>query len=453
MIIFVLFTAAFVYFDLSYLSKQDKELFKREFHIPMWMLGIYGFFLFVMMFRTAEYVAPVIMLFMLPVYIIKRHRMRTELGKTHPQANPIQQIPFLAIDTFGVVPSWILWMIFLSLVLRLVVMAVPQLDSRLGELVAMTAIAYALMVVLIKRITNRFQDLSFSQAIGLHKNKKSFVTLVVFPALIGLFFACISAAIIHTRTNQPSTPLNGIIESTSSTSVLVIFLAVAVLLAPFFEEIIFRGFFFFVLKKFKGTMFAFLFIALAFGFLHVDQYWGDWAAIGMVGILGFVLTYQRVRLGSCIPGIVTHYMYNGAMTIIPIIMILVSNPSYFEYRINFDSLNFEQKEELLLASIETQPEHADSYNDLAWLYAEADQNLDRALQLIEMALTFNKDQYAYLDTKAEILYKMGRFDEAMAIGTSLVEQYPTDDYLKEQLEKFTQPLEEVVIPITRTPHR
>ena len=43
---------------------------------------------------------------------------------------------------------------------------------------------------------------------------------------------------------------------------------------------------------------------------------------------------------------------------------------------------------------------------------------------------------AFLDTKAEVLYKMGRYPEAIEIAEGLVERNPDEPYFKEQLEKF-----------------
>ena len=73
---------------------------------------------------------------------------------------------------------------------------------------------------------------------------------------------------------------------------------------------------------------------------------------------------------------------------------------------------------------------------MAWLYAEEERNLNEALRLVEEALFLEPDTFAFLDTKAEVLYKMGRFKEAITIADDLVIRYPSSRYAKEQLEKF-----------------
>ena len=198
----------------------------------------------------------------------------------------------------------------------------------------------------------------------------------------------------------------------------------AICIAPLIEEIVFRGYFFHVLEEWIGVQKAIYVIALTFAFLHVGQYWGDWLAIIMVTVLGFALTLLRAWSGSTIASVITHYVYNGGVTIIPIIMIAISNPAYLEYKINYFDYDAQTKEILLRKSIASQPDFVDAYNDLAWLYAEEEKNLNEALELVDKALKVAPQQPAYLDTKAEILEKLGRFDEAQLIRNRLEGKLP-----------------------------
>ena len=109
---------------------------------------------------------------------------------------------------------------------------------------------------------------------------------------------------------------------------------------------------------------------------------------------------------------------------------------------NQDSIRFEEKEELLLKSIQDQPKFADAYNTLAWTYAENGKRLDQGLFIIDKAIELKPDNLQYKDTKAEILYKMKRYDEAIEIEESLVEKAPGFQFFKDQLEKFRKAKEE-----------
>ena len=54
-----------------------------------------------------------------------------------------------------------------------------------------------------------------------------------------------------------------------------------------------------------------------------------------------------------------------------------------------------------------QPNHAGAANNLAWLYAESGQQLDRAWSLAEKARTLMPDDPNIMDTLAWVYYKNG----------------------------------------------
>jgi len=57
-------------------------------------------------------------------------------------------------------------------------------------------------------------------------------------------------------------------------------------------------------------------------------------------------------------------------------------------------------------------------------YKQSLKNLEEALELVEKALSYAPQQPAYLDTKAEVLEKLGRFDEAKPIRDLLKGELP-----------------------------
>ena len=99
-------------------------------------------------------------------------------------------------------------------------------------------------------------------------------------------------------------------------------------------------------------------------------------------------------------------------------------------------MSFAQKQTILVESIQKYPHYADAYNDLASLYAANNINLNFALNLIETALKTKPQGVDYLDTKAEILFKQKRWDEAIAIEERLAEKDPYYSYHQEQIKKF-----------------
>ena len=81
-------------------------------------------------------------------------------------------------------------------------------------------------------------------------------------------------------------------------------------------------------------------------------------------------------------------------------------------------------------------------NQFSWRMTELDLNLDLALTKINHALNII-DQDAngianIIDTKAEVLWKLGRIVEAIKIIEEAILLDPTNDYYLNQKEKFLQ---------------
>lgn len=99
----------------------------------------------------------------------------------------------------------------------------------------------------------------------------------------------------------------------SSPSAIYIFAVFGIGAAPLFEEIIFRGFLFKVLFDAKGAGTAVSVTAILFALLHVPQLWGSWAGVGLIFVVGYVLSFVRLRSNSLIPSFVIHTSYNAVL--------------------------------------------------------------------------------------------------------------------------------------------
>jgi Flp pilus assembly protein TadD len=77
-------------------------------------------------------------------------------------------------------------------------------------------------------------------------------------------------------------------------------------------------------------------------------------------------------------------------------------------------------------AMEIDPSYASSYNNLAYLYAETGKNLPSALSLVNRALSLESNNPRFEDTKAAILYKLGRKDEAKALFRQAAAAVPYD---------------------------
>jgi hypothetical protein len=91
--------------------------------------------------------------------------------------------------------------------------------------------------------------------------------------------------------------------------------AFAILVAPFMEEIIFRGILFGIFESQIGLRFAILITAILFGGLHVPEYWGAWNHMFLIFLVGLVFSLARGRSGSLAPSVFLHVGYNASMMI------------------------------------------------------------------------------------------------------------------------------------------
>lgn len=419
---FLIFLFFVVYWDARILRSKEEGIYKEIFcYTP----------------RQWAVCSALFLLGVLPIYLLRRRRFEkffkdNALTFWEEPLNPER----ILSDAFGIILLWSFVVIFWAIVGEGLRLFFPDFGEGMAELILSTAFSFILMVILIYRTTENYPQEKFSRFVAIEKKRRGFWKVAGVPVAAGLVFAYISSLIIFERVIQPKTPLSEMLEAATSSAWMLAFLGMAVVVAPFLEEIIFRGYFFRVMSLVKGKGFAIAAVSLVFGFLHVGQYWGDWAAIAMVTLVGFSLTLVRAWTDTTTASIVMHYVYNTTLTIFPIIFLISSNPVYLEYRMQYGQLDFTGKEKILLQSIEEYPDFADAYNDLAWLYAEEKQNLPQALELVEEALRRDPANEAYLDTKAEVLFQMGRVEEAMAIEKELIKKRPGVEYFREQLEKF-----------------
>ena len=83
----------------------------------------------------------------------------------------------------------------------------------------------------------------------------------------------------------------------------------AVVVAPFMEELFFRGFLFPALQR-LGALVAVLLTSVTFAAVHGAQYGWAWTAVLLMFVVGLVLTLLRARTGSVVPGFLLHVAYN-----------------------------------------------------------------------------------------------------------------------------------------------
>lgn len=303
-----------------------------------------------------------------------------------------------------------------------------------------------LMIIFAFYYIHSQHKLSFSEQIDLKVKTFSFSGYIFLPLFLSIALALFSTLLL----DKDYYPFSTKFISTGSAFSKNFYLAAAVLIFPLLEEIVFLGYFFAILEKTKGKIPAIFTLSVFFVLIHLEQSRGDFYSLLVILLTAVYLSLLRGLTGSLIPAIVGHYAYNVSILLIPTLLIYFSNPVYFQFLKSENKLSFAEKQTLLVESIQKYPHYADAYNDLASLYAANNLNLNIALDLIETALKVKPKGVDYQDTKAEILFKLKRYDEAIAIEEKLVEKDPYCLYHQEQIEKFKKASEKESKPGKKT---
>jgi CAAX protease family protein len=91
---------------------------------------------------------------------------------------------------------------------------------------------------------------------------------------------------------------------------LVLIALTAVLAAPLFEELWFRGFLQPLLSRTFGTWAGIVITGILFGSMHIFEYSNAWQYGFAIALVGIALGYVRARSGSVIPSTVMHACFN-----------------------------------------------------------------------------------------------------------------------------------------------
>lgn len=444
---FILFVI--MLWDSQLMKKYNREHFDNVFHLPFIYAVIFfcGGMLLVSFFdKPSMLMAYLFLAWLVPVYLSKRNVFLytdPERPLDYLNGNDLVTKSYVMFGSFKVALLSLYGAILFSIILKGSLAYLAMDMSEIGQVMISVMFYTVFTLGLIYRSARNFSPEGFWNNVGFKKGVSKARSIFI-PVFLGLFFVGFASYMILSRgEDQPSTPMNDTLATAGSPLVILVFLAWAWFIAPLFEEIVFRGYCFHVLKKLKGQRFAIYIISASFAFLHIGQYWGDWMAILMVTLMGFTLTLLRAWTGTTLAGLVMHHIYNIGVTIVPIMVLSLNNPYYFEYQAKFDSLDTVQKEELLLKSINQNPDFSAAYNDLAWLYSQENIKLNEALTLVDRALEIVPDSEAYLDTKAEILELLGEYAEALTIRQNILDT-SRDQKIKDMQKDRIQHLQELI---------
>lgn len=138
--------------------------------------------------------------------------------------------------------------------------------------------------------------------------------------LLGALLALAVAAAASLFPNPEEPPIEKMLKGPLAA---FLFAALGVFVAPFVEEVIFRGFVYPVVERRLGRALAVIATAMLFAGVHVNQLWGSWPAIALIAVVGFTLSMVRARTDALLPSFVIHLSYNSTICLLFLIGVLV----------------------------------------------------------------------------------------------------------------------------------
>lgn len=111
--------------------------------------------------------------------------------------------------------------------------------------------------------------------------------------------------------------------------------------------------------------------------------------------------------------------------------------------IYYEKMNYHAMKQALEESVELGTEYPPALNLLAYYYATEGKQLGKASDLIEKALKKDKNNPHFLDTKAVVLYKQGKYRQALKILKPIAKAMPEDSTVLIHLAKTYRKLGDV----------
>ncbi len=186
----------------------------------------------------------------------------------------------------------------------------PGLRTNQAPLILPTQLAlyFALLLILKLDITARYGRPMLRSLAWRSVGSRT----LVYAALAGLALPFVISAIgVLLRTPKVTTQMDELMK----TLPLIPLGIVAVVLAPFFEELFFRGFLQPLFTRSFGIIVGVVVTGVLFGGLHAAEYSFVWQYVVAISVVGVALGAMRVWSGSIVSTTLMHACFNGLQVI------------------------------------------------------------------------------------------------------------------------------------------
>ena len=184
-------------------------------------------------------------------------------------------------------------------------LGMTELSNEPLVLIPAQMAAYGMVLLLLWRFFTRHCGMEFFRALSWNR-----------PARWPLFFvAGIALAVVvdlsaHFLPAPPELPVDKMLRTPTDAWLLSVF---GVLIAPFFEEILFRGLLFPALARRTGALLSLVATSVLFGVVHEPQLAHAWFQVAFIMAVSMVLTGIRWRFRSLAASTLVHVGYNATL--------------------------------------------------------------------------------------------------------------------------------------------
>ncbi len=135
------------------------------------------------------------------------------------------------------------------------------------------------------------------------------------------FFAgCVLSVVVFIVTAKVQPPENVPIEELFRfKNTAMLFMAMAVLIAPLVEETVFRGYLYPLFAKTFGVAFSVILTGVLFGLMHGAQLGWTWGLVSILIVVGIIFTFVRALTGSVFASFLLHLGYNSTIAAVTIL--------------------------------------------------------------------------------------------------------------------------------------
>jgi membrane protease YdiL (CAAX protease family) len=189
------------------------------------------------------------------------------------------------------------------------VLGIDQLSKNAYFVLAVQFLLYVVLVSFLFLLITHKYALDFYSSVKLVRISREDTKRFIYTGVAMAFAVMLLSTLLPSARETPLEKIFG------QGRAIYFFAFFGIVVAPFTEELIFRGFLFPVFEKLGGKGVAVVGTALIFAGLHVPQLWGSWAAMGLILFVGFILSGVRAVTGLLTPSWLVHLTYNSTLVL------------------------------------------------------------------------------------------------------------------------------------------